>query len=81
MEREPLVLLVQPVGAVHDHTALLTRAGFHVQASPDERISEQDVLGIAPDLIAVELEAARSSATLDLARRLRADPAAGRRGR
>jgi two-component system phosphate regulon response regulator PhoB len=74
MESKPLVLLIQPVNAVHDHTALLARAGFHVHASPDARISERDVLAVAPDLIAVELEAARSADTLDLARRLRADP-------
>jgi hypothetical protein len=49
METKPLVLLIQPVNAVHDHTALLGRAGFHVQASSDDRISEQDVLAVAPD--------------------------------
>lgn len=74
METKPLVLLIQPVKAVHDHTALLVRAGFRVQASADDRISERDVLDVGPDLIAVELEATRSADTLDLARRLRADP-------
>ena len=74
MERKALVLLIQPVNAVHDHAASLARAGFQVQASPDDRISERDVLAVAPDVIAVELEAARSADTLDLARRLRADP-------
>src|SRR5437868_12592176 len=73
MEAKPLVLLIQPVNAVHDHTAALARAGFHVQASSDDRISERDVLAVAPDVIAVELEPARGADTLDLARRLRAD--------
>ena len=67
MHTKDLVLLIQPVNATHDHTALLARAGFDVQTSPDDRISEPDVLAIAPDLIAVELEAARSADTLDLA--------------
>ena len=67
MEREPLVLLIQPINAVHDQTVLLRRLGFHVEASADDRISERDVLDIASDLIAVEL-AARSAETLDLAR-------------
>ena len=73
MHTKDLVLLIQPVNATHDHTALLARSGFDVQTSPDDCISEPDVLSIGPDVIAVELEAARSADTLDLARRLRAD--------
>ncbi len=73
MSSSHLVLLVQPVNPARDHAVLLTDAGFRVHTLSHDRISAPEVLDIGPDLIAVELEAARSVDTLDRARRLRAD--------
>jgi CheY-like chemotaxis protein len=70
----PLVLLIRPVAATDAHEKLLARAGFSVRTSLNDRMCEADVLAIAPALIAVELQADRSSDALDFARRLRGHP-------
>jgi CheY-like chemotaxis protein len=70
----PVVLLIEPADAAHDHAALLRRYGFRVEAHDAGRVTHVELAGSAPSVIAIELDAARTAATVDLARRLREEP-------
>jgi hypothetical protein len=70
----PTILLVEPLHPKHQHADLLARAGFRV-----ERLSAGDVDGprirdIRPDIIAVEMDGARTGHALDIASRVRVSP-------
>lgn len=73
MADPPLVLLIEPKGAQHQHTAPLARAGFRVASMAVEEVDIARVLDQRPAIIAAELDG-QSPTMLNLARRFRQNP-------
>lgn len=69
----PVVRLVEPSDPKHQHTEMLTRAGFRVVRSPAHEVTVQRMQDVKPAIIAVELDGSGSRDALDLAPRLRAE--------
>lgn len=75
MADHPLVLLVEPKAARHQHTEVLARAGFRVASIAAEEIDIARLLERGPAVVAAELDGAGAT-TLNLARRFRQSPQA-----
>jgi hypothetical protein len=69
----PVVVLFQSRANV-DHSDALARAGLRVEVISDEGVTEDIVLSLGPNLIAIEFDASRGPSAFDLPRRLRANP-------
>lgn len=69
----PLVLLIVPPDAHHQHTAILTAAGFRVLSQTDNEATVQSVLDLVPEIIVAELSGARTDPMFDLVHRLKDD--------
>jgi CheY-like chemotaxis protein len=68
------ILLIEGANATHEHATLLQRCGFRVEVSRRDASDAGEILRLAPVLIAVELESARTVETFEFARGLRAHP-------
>jgi hypothetical protein len=68
-----IVLLVEPSDPKHHHAELLRRAGFQVVTLPMAEITGDLLREVSPALVAIELDAARTSDVLGLNPRLRSE--------
>ena len=73
---QSLVLLVTPEkqSGNHDHTAILSKAGFHVVNHTHEGASVSEIVRLEPRIIIAELGEGGSDAMFNLVRRVKADP-------
>jgi hypothetical protein len=74
MAMSGVILLIEGANATHEHATLLQRSGFRVEVSRGDASDPGEILSLAPALIAVELESARTVETFKFARGLRAHP-------
>ena len=72
----PLVLLIVPPDAHHQHTAILTAAGFRVVSQADNEATVQSVLDLIPKIIVAELSGNGADPMFGLVHRLKDDPRA-----
>jgi hypothetical protein len=69
----PLVLLIVPPDAHHQHAAILTAAGFRVVSQADDEATVQSVLDLVPGIIVAELSGSRTDPMFGLVHRLKDD--------
>src|SRR5579872_5228303 len=71
----PVVVLIEPERGQHDHTDVMSKAGFRAVSVPAHRASVKYVLGHRPNVVAAELAAANADQTWAFVRRFREDRA------
>ena len=69
----PLVLLIVPPDAHHQHATILTAAGFRVVSQGDDEATVQSVLDLVPRIIVAELNGTSTDPMFGLVHRLKDD--------
>ena len=69
----PLVLLIVPPDAHHQHMAILTAAGFRVVSQADNEATVESVLDLAPTIVVAELSGTSTDPMFGLVHRLKDD--------
>jgi PleD family two-component response regulator len=72
-DTQPLVLLIEPKRARHQHQESVARAGFRVASLAADDVEIARIVEQCPAVVAAELDGSRSR-TLNLARRFRQIP-------